>query len=77
MNGMSHMKYMLLGGAAVFAIALLAGVPAQTALTLAFVVACPLMMVLMMAGGGHSDTSHKGRTDEEPSRDEHTDIRGS
>lgn len=53
MTGMSHMKYMLLGGAGLFGVLLLFGVPLQNAVLLAAVLACPLMMVFMM-GGDHS-----------------------
>jgi hypothetical protein len=53
MNGMSHMKYMLLGGVGLFGVLLLFGVPLQSALLLAALLACPLMMVFML-GGDHS-----------------------
>jgi hypothetical protein len=62
MNGMAHLKYMVFGGAAAFAVALLLGVPAQSALTLAFVLACPLMMVVMMVGD--NDHGASGRDDD-------------
>lgn len=56
-EGVNHLKHMVLGGAAIFGVLLVAGVPAGTAVTLALVLACPLMMVTMMAGGHH----HTGR----------------
>jgi type III secretory pathway component EscV len=55
MNASTHVKYMVLGAAAVLGIALLAGVPLASALPLAILLACPLMMLLMMScmSGGH------------------------
>jgi len=54
----NHLKYMLLGGIGVFAVAVGVGIPLQSALLVAFVLACPLMMMLMMSGGGqHSQSS--------------------
>jgi type III secretory pathway component EscV len=55
MNASTHVKYMVLGAAALLGIALLAGVPLASALPLAILLACPLMMVLMMGSmsGGH------------------------
>lgn len=49
----SHLKHMLYGAAAIFGVLLAAGVPAGTALTYGLLLACPLMMVWMMASGGH------------------------
>ena len=70
MNGTNHLKYMLLGGAALFGVLLAVGVPLQSALLFAVVLACPLMMVFMMGGhGGHGASSDErgtlaGRQDE-------------
>lgn len=70
MNGSNHLKYMLLGGAALFGVLLAVGVPLQSALLFAVVLACPLMMVFMMGGhGGHGASSDErgplaGRQDE-------------
>lgn len=55
----SHMKYMLLGGIGLFVVALALGVQVQTALLVAFVLACPLMMMGMM-GMMNSDGAHAG-----------------
>jgi type III secretory pathway component EscV len=68
MNATTHVKYMVLGAAAVLAIALVAGVPLESALPLAILLACPLMMVVMMGtmGGGHG---HGTRVDGEAPRD--------
>jgi hypothetical protein len=56
MNG-NHMKHMLIGGAGILVVLLLAGVSLGSALPYAFVLACPLMMVAMMVmmnrGNGH------------------------
>lgn len=50
MSGPNHMKYMLLGGGALFVLLLLFGVTPQSALLIAIALACPLMMIFMMAG---------------------------
>ena len=42
MNGLTHMTYMLLGGAGLFGVLLLLGVPAESAVLIAMVLACPL-----------------------------------
>jgi hypothetical protein len=60
MNG-NHPKYMLLGGAGVFGILLLVGVPLTSALLFAAVLACPLMMLTM---GGHGGAGHDGDRDD-------------
>ena len=57
MNG-NHMKYMLLGGAGVFGVLLLTGVPLSTALLFAVVLACPVMMLTMGGHGGHGGAGH-------------------
>jgi ribose/xylose/arabinose/galactoside ABC-type transport system permease subunit len=56
MSGTSHLKYMLLGGAGLFGVLVLLGLPASSAVFLAIALACPLMMVFMM--GGHQGTAH-------------------
>lgn len=70
MNATTHVKYMVLGAAAVLAIALLAGVPLESALPLAILLACPLMMVTMMASmnGGHGH-GHGHRPDSDVHQD--------
>ena len=57
MNG-NHLKYMLLGGAGVFVVLLLVGVPLTSALLFAVVLACPLMMLTMGGHGGHGGAGH-------------------
>jgi hypothetical protein len=57
----NHLKHMLLGGAAILAALVLAGVPLATAASYALVLACPLMMIFMMRGmihGGSSEPHH-------------------
>ena len=56
MNG-KHLKYMLLVGGGLFVVLLVAGVPVSTALFYAVLLACPLMMVAMMAMMGHGTGS--------------------
>lgn len=58
MTGSNHLKYMLLGGAALFGGLLVFGVPMQSALLFAIVLACPMMMIFMM--GGHGDHASGG-----------------
>lgn len=58
MSGTSHLKYMLLGGAGLFGVMVLLGLPLQSALFLAIALACPLMMVFMMGGGHSGHTGH-------------------
>ena len=75
MNPLSHMKYMLLGGAGVMVVALLFGAPLQSALFYGILLACPLMMISMMGGHGaghdHSQASDpKDRATQRP--DEHS-----
>jgi len=67
MNG-NHMKYMLFGGIGLLVVALALGIQLQTALLVAFVLACPLMMMAMMgmtnsdgAHAGHGATGHASR----------------
>ena len=50
MNG-NHLKYMLLGGAGLFGVLLVVGVPLTSALLFAVVLACPLMMFTMGGRG--------------------------
>jgi len=59
----SHLKQMLYGAAAIFAVLVVAGVPVWTALTYGLFLACPLMMVWMMIsmngqGHGHGSSGH-------------------
>lgn len=74
MNG-NHLKYMLLVGAGAFGVLLLVGVPLTSALLLAVVLACPLMMFTMMftmgghdghGGAGHDHTSRRSNQPGEP-----------
>ena len=63
----THIKYMLYAAAGIFAILALAGVPLSTALTYGIFLACPLMMVWMMAamgGHGHGDGPGPGASEE-------------
>jgi len=78
----SHLKHMVLGGAALFGVLLVAGVPAGTAFPLALALACPLMMVMMMAGGhqhmGHGPDQQRAAPgskslDASPERPAHTE----
>jgi hypothetical protein len=55
-----HAKQMLLAGGVILVVLLIARVPVGTALRFAVLLACPLMMVMMMASmgrGGHGDGS--------------------
>ena len=72
MNG-NHLKHMLLGGAGVFGVLLLVGVPLTSALLYAVALACPLMMFTMGGHGGHGGAGHdpSSRSSDEP--DESTD----
>ena len=63
MTGMSHLKYMVLGGGALFAVLLLFGVAPQSAVFLAIALACPLMMVFMMGSHSGHDTHAGGQDD--------------
>lgn len=69
----NHIKYMVLGGAAVLAVLALAGVSLGTALTYAIALACPVSMMFMMRGMNHggADSSH-GRTHNSSSHEEPT-----
>lgn len=82
-----HLKHMLIGGAAILAVLLVAGVDFRQALQWAIVLACPLMMVGMMfmmnrKGGSHEHdhgTSHtapsrKGDTASDPVRHEPSNL---
>jgi type III secretory pathway component EscV len=63
----NHGKHMLIGGAGILAVLLVAGIPLGVALTYAVVLACPLMMFMMNrgnggnGGGGHGDRTHTSR----------------
>jgi len=57
MNG-NHLKYMLLGGAGIFGVLTLVGVPLSSALLYAVLLACPLMMITMGGHGGHGGGGH-------------------
>ena len=75
MNPLSHVKYMLFGGAGVMVVALLFGVPLQSALFYGVVLACPLMMVFMMRGGhggGHDHGQASDPKDRETQRPDQT-----
>lgn len=54
-----HLKYMLLAGAAVLGLLIVTGVPLSSALPYALALACPLMIVFMMAGMNHSHSDHQ------------------
>ena len=65
----NHLTHMLLGGAAILAMLLVAGVPLGAALPYALVLACPLMMIVMMLmmnlSNDHNDGSSDKRTDDD------------
>ena len=70
-----HIKHMLFGAAAIFAVTVVAGVPVGTALFYGLFLACPLMMIWMMIGlssqghgRGQSSTHHDDGLPEESHR---------
>lgn len=67
---LTHMKYMLLGGAGLAAIALVLGVPLQDALFIGILLACPLMMVFMMGGHGEAHDHRQGHHKESGPQDD-------
>ena len=72
----NHLKYMLYGGLAIFAVLAVSGVPLGTALTYGALLACPLMMVAMMfTMGGHGGTHGTGRSDANSDAAPHDDRR--
>ena len=57
----NHLKHMLYGGVAIFAVLAVSGVPLSTALTYGVLLACPLMMIAMMLTmGGHGEGGQHG-----------------
>ena len=69
----NHLKHMIIGGVAVFALLLAFGVDVGKALPWALLLACPLMMVGMMwsmnrGHGGHGEH-------DAPSKPQETDLR--
>lgn len=66
--GGNHLKHMLLGGAGLFGVLLLVGVPLTSALLYAVLLACPLMMLAMGGHGGHAgaEHDHTSRRSDEP-----------
>ena len=57
-----HLKYMLLVDIAVFALLMATGTSVGTALLIALLLSCPLMMIVMLLTGGHSaGQSHERR----------------
>lgn len=65
-SGMGHLKGMAVIVGGVFVLLLLLGKAPGEALSLAAIVACPLMMVGMMLGGGHGgDAGHEGHSGHE------------
>jgi hypothetical protein len=54
-----HLKHMLIGGGALLIGLLAFGVPLGTALQYAIVLACPLMMIVMMAMMGRAHGGHE------------------
>ena len=64
----NHLRYMLVGGAGVFGVLLLVGVPLSSALLYAVLLACPLMMLTMGGHGGHGSAGHdpSSRGSDEP-----------
>jgi hypothetical protein len=76
MTGMQHLKYMMLGGGALFLVLLLLGAAPQSAVFIAIALACPLMMVFMMGGhsghDAHQAPGPRGSEADDPSpRDSH------
>ena len=65
-SGAGHLKGMALLVAGVFVVLLLLGRAPGEALLLAAVLSCPLMMVLMMAGGHGGHGSHGGHAEHGP-----------
>ena len=63
MTGASHLKYMLLGGGAIFVVLLAFGVAPQSAVFIAIALACPLMMVFMMGSHSRHDTKSRDQDD--------------
>jgi hypothetical protein len=60
-----HLAYMVAAGGAAFGVMVLAGVPLGTALPYALLLACPLMMIAMMAsmrGDDSHGAAEPGRT---------------
>jgi hypothetical protein len=49
----NHLKHMFLGGAAILSVLVVVGVPLASAAPYALALACPLMMIFMMAGMKH------------------------
>ena len=56
----SHLRYMLIGGAAIFAGLLVLGVDVGSAAQWAILLACPLMMLGMMWMMGRGQGGHEG-----------------
>ena len=59
MNHGKHLKYMLIAAVAVLAVLLLTGVSLTTALPYALLLACPLMMIAMMAFMTHNSSGNR------------------
>lgn len=69
--GKKHLSYMTGGAVAVFAVLILSGVPASTAVVWGLLLACPLMMIFMMFSMNRGDTQPppNAPTDQGESRD--------
>lgn len=76
MTGMSHLKYMVLGGGGLFIVLLVLGVAPQSAIFIAIALACPLMMVFMMGGHAGHDAGHGTGHDAGQTEDRPTDRAG-
>lgn len=75
MGPLSHMKYVLFGGAGLVVVALFFGAPLQTALFLGILLACPLMMFFMMGGlGAGHDHGHTGESDHNTKQQDERDA---
>ncbi len=74
-----HLKYMLLVDVAVVALLLATGTSVGTALLIALVLSCPLMMVVMLLAGGHgagqSQQGHEQRPNARDDEDHHYPYR--
>ncbi len=66
----AHLKHMLVGGAAILAALVLFGVDWRVALQWAVILACPVMMMVMMAGGHGHGHGHAGTPPQDAGADQ-------
>jgi hypothetical protein len=76
--GEKHLLYMAGGAVTVFAVLILSGAPASTALVWGLLSACPLMMIGMMFSMNRGDThsTPENRADEQGRWDDARDADG-